>query len=417
MRHLGHTMEWAVSGGRPMSSLLGLAMVVLTALPPAPLTAGEDVGGLRLELRARSDTICAYEPLALCVKLTNVSTRPVCIPYGEIGPEYTNIRLGYGADEGSFTDYWSANEHEGGVTTSWLLPGASAFSDAYVLFNDATHEYAFPAPGTYRVSAAYRSEYTAGVDCRASEIPVTVRMATYDELEALPFYVGVLRAHFLAEDQPWPEAVESMQELVRNHVDCRYAPYALAALARHWTRYLAEDAPGHWDWTSDYPRAKAAYQRVIDHPRAPAYLRDQARREIARITAVQQQKPVPGTAQELHMELAGEGADTHLLLTARFGPRDGVSENDCQLNMGELRMDVQGERRGTVTKAHLPPPQDRVELADGAHELRRTVTLEDLHVVAGDRRIENLGWVWNGKSAGISDLQAALERASDPPEQ
>jgi hypothetical protein len=169
-----------------------------------------------------------------------------------------------------------------------------------------------------------------------------------------------------------------------------------------------------WNRTSDYPRAKAVYQCVIDHPEAPAYLRDQARREIARITAVQQQKPLPGTPTELHLELAGEGAERHLVLTARFGQGPDLPPDDCRPWAGELHMSLEGPKFPRVI---LPPPQEKVDLADGAHELLWTVTLEDLRVVAGERPIKGVGWVWNGKSAGISDLQAALERAPDPPEQ
>jgi hypothetical protein len=378
-----------------MRSSVGAGFVLFTAILCAGAATGAETERLRLELRARSDTICVYEPLALCLKLTNVSRRPVAVPDGHIGLEYGNIRLSYAEENGPPADYWLLNEREGMREPVWLLAGASAFSAPYMLYNEAADEYGFRSPGVYRVKAVYRSK---GVECWSPEIRVTVDEAGPKEEAALPLYVGTNSTLFLTRGWAYPSAVEAMESLVRDHGDCRYAPYALAALAEHWTSYFVEEGPEAGTMKSDYPKAKSLYQRVVDHPETPEYLKNDALREIAGITAMEHREPEQGGPEELRLELIGEGQGAVLLLAARFGAKESVPAADCEPETGRFRMQLEGR---VFSRANLPPAQERVDLADGSCDLQWRVPMDDLRVVAGGRRITGIGWNWDDKSAAV----------------
>jgi hypothetical protein len=219
---------------------------------------------LRLELRARIDTICVYEPLGLCLKLTNIWPRPVAVPDGYIGLEYGNIRLSYVGEITPAADYLLLNQREGMREPVWLLPGASAFSAPYMLYTEAAAEYAFRSPGVYRIKGLY---HAGGTECCSPEIRVTVEEAGPQEEAAVDVYRGPQRASFIMGDWWWdPAAPEAIATLVRDHGGCRYAPYALVGLARYWPRRL----PGR----AGIPPGRAALPGLPCNVNPPVALRD-----------------------------------------------------------------------------------------------------------------------------------------------
>ncbi|MHC4278353.1 MAG: tetratricopeptide repeat protein, partial [Planctomycetota bacterium] len=165
-------------------------------------------------------------------------------------------------ESGEFKRYDPGFVEEPGRPLVELGPGSEVVHRQLVLYDNATKDYAFPAPGLYSVKAVFH-RLGAAPDIESNTIRIKVADPTGTDAVALRLFKSKVVAQLIMNLNEDSEAVKRLEGLMTEHGSTTYGKYAQFYLARRQTREFFTRKPNH-------ERAVELYRDLIQKdPRFP----------------------------------------------------------------------------------------------------------------------------------------------------
>jgi hypothetical protein len=184
------------------------------------------------------------EPVTLVVRLTNTGKEPVAFSTADLGVEHETAAIRIVAPDGKEIEYRTWFVREPSAPSFALGPGDSKSFSQTLHWDAGTDRYAFPLPGTYRISVLIHN-LTGEKDLKseATSVRVLEAKATGDrKLQRLMTdrkVAGVLAG----VTEPDKDLLSRLQGAVEADPQGRFAPYIHHALGLYYSREYFERKP------------------------------------------------------------------------------------------------------------------------------------------------------------------------------
>lgn len=230
--------------------LIVLLWVLIGSLQPAHVMAD----GFGVEINSIKPSYLVAEPVFIDIIVKNTDDKSAMIS-PELAVETENLSMFVARGEADPQQYHPGFVVEPSRMPIELDPGQTVVHRQLILFNSLIKDYAFPAPGTYRVHVLLHG-FGLRPDVRSNIIEIQINKPAGAEAEVLQLFKNKDVADLIMNLNEATGAVTNLELLMTQHPETIYGKYAQFYLARRQTQEFFERKP-------NYPRAIELYKDLV----------------------------------------------------------------------------------------------------------------------------------------------------------